>query len=61
MSASEQAQALHSLLSSKVEHFFPQKTVRLTNYDKPFITAELKQLLRRKIGNIVKMESPANI
>ena len=44
----EQVEALQNLLSSKIEEIFPTKTVRFSASDKPWITAELKKLARKR-------------
>ena len=35
-------------IMDKVEEIFPRKTIKTSNHDKPFITAELKNLDRKK-------------
>ena len=36
------------MLALMVDHFFPEKTVRVSNKDKEFITKEIKILDRKK-------------
>ena len=43
-SSEEQDQVLRSALQYKVEQIFPQRSVRISNQDVSFITAELKKL-----------------
>ena len=45
---SNTAQAYEKIVEEKVEQLFPEKTIRITNKDKDFITAELKTLDRKK-------------
>ena len=47
-STTEQVSAYEKLVMEKVEQFFPEKKIRVTNKDKEFITAELKTLDRKK-------------
>ena len=47
-STTAQVTALEKLINEKVNTFFPEKKIRFTNIDKPFITAELKTLDRKK-------------
>ena len=42
------AQAYEKIVEEKVEQLFPEKTIRITNKDQDFITAELKTLDRKK-------------
>ena len=45
----EQVEAFEDIVNSKVEELFPVKKVRMTNKDKDFITAELKNLKRKSM------------
>ena len=47
-SPTEQVNLVHDLLGAKVEDFFPEKIVKLSSEDKPFITKELKSLDRKR-------------
>ena len=47
-STTAQVAAYKKVIEEKVEQLFPEKTIRITNKDKDFITAELKTLDRRK-------------
>ena len=47
MTPTEQAVAFEQLLSAKLDQFCPQKQMKLSSKDKPFITAELKQIDRQ--------------
>ena len=40
--------AFEHLLTSKLNEFFPEKTMKISSNDKPFITADLKRLHRKK-------------
>ena len=45
---SEQVTAFENLVQSKMDAIFPQKSVKLSpNYDKPFMTSDLKKLDRK--------------
>ena len=48
-SPTQMVDAFQTLVNSKVDQFFPQKTIRVTNKDKEFITAELKSIDRKKM------------
>ena len=50
-SSTEQVTAYEQLVMEKVEHFFPEKKIRVTAKDQEFITAELKHLIGRKRGS----------
>lgn len=43
-----------NILSNKMNEIFPEKSMKLGSQDKPFITAELKNLHKKKIENIVR-------
>jgi hypothetical protein len=47
-STTAQVAAYEKIVEEKVEQLFPEKTIRITNKDKDFITAELKTLDRKK-------------
>ena len=47
-SSSAQALTLENLLSEKVNTFFPIKSFKLSSYDKPFVTKELKKIDRMR-------------
>ena len=47
-SPTTQVEAFQNLLENKVSTIFPTKTVKITAFDKPWITAELKVLARRR-------------
>ena len=47
-STTAQVSAYEKIVEEKVEKLFPEKTIRITNKDKDFITAELKTLDRKK-------------
>lgn len=44
MSPEEQDQILRSILTHKLEEIFPEKSVRVSNQDDPFVTSEIKKL-----------------
>ena len=46
--SSEQVDLVHDLFKRKVEDYFPEKIVKISNKDKPFITKELKTLDRKR-------------
>ena len=48
LSPSEQVTAFEKLCQDKLNEFCPVKQVRLSTHDKPFMTADLKSLHRRK-------------
>ena len=43
-----QVESLQKKFQDKVEEIFPEKTVKLTSKDKPYMTKELKAINRRK-------------
>jgi hypothetical protein len=43
-STTAQVSAYEKIVEEKVEQLFPEKTIRITNKDKDFITAELKTI-----------------
>ena len=47
-STTEQVGCLQNLLDTKIEQIFPTKTVRFSPSDKPWITNELKKLVRKR-------------
>ena len=47
-STTAQVAAYQKVVQDKVDQLFPEKTIRITNKDKEFITAELKLLDRKK-------------
>ena len=48
MDPSEQVQVFEDILSLKLDEILPQKTVKMNpNFDKPFITADLKKMDRQ--------------
>ena len=47
-SPTEQVSQLHKMLSQKLETFCPEKSLKISQFDKPFITAELKRLHRQR-------------
>ena len=48
MSSTELVESFEKITKQKVDEFFPQKTVTITAYDKPYITQELKILRRQR-------------
>ena len=48
MSPSEQAMKLDEILLQKLNTYFPVKCIKLSSFDKPFITKELKILDRKR-------------
>ena len=40
----EQDQIFRSILTTKIEEIFPEKSVRVSNQDAPFVTVEIKKL-----------------
>ena len=44
----KKVEVFENLLSTKLNEHFPQKTVKITNQDQPWITPDLKNLIRRK-------------
>ena len=54
MTPTEQAVAFEQLLSAKLDQFCPQKQMKLSSKDKPFITAELKQIDRQRNREYIK-------
>ena len=63
ISPSEQVEILQTTLTSKMNEVFPEKKVKLSSNDKPYMTAELKQIDRLKqreywrIGKSVRYNS----
>jgi hypothetical protein len=53
-SPSEQVIDFERILSEKMDQIFPKKTIKLRQFDKPFFTAELKVLDRRKKREYLK-------
>ena len=59
---SQQVEQFQAALQSKIDEIFPKISVRMSPYDKPWITAELKKLARfrkreyKKKGKSVKYE-----
>lgn len=49
LSPTEQVAVLENVVKEKLDKFCPTKTVRLGPHDKPWITAEIKQLQRQKL------------
>ena len=47
-SANEKVEAFHKILREALESFFPEKLVKLSNFDKKWFTPQLKGLHRRK-------------
>ena len=47
-STSAQVEAYEKVVDNKVNHLFPEKSIRITKKDKEFITSELKTLDRKK-------------
>ena len=47
-STTEQVGSLQKILDDKIDKIFPMKTVRFSPSDKPWITAELKRLARKR-------------
>ena len=47
MTPTEQAVAFEQLVNAKLDHFCPQKEMKLSSNDKPFINAELKRIDRK--------------
>ena len=45
---SEQVKNFEKILQEKLNQFCPEKSLKINSYDKPFITAELKTLNRKK-------------
>lgn len=54
VSATEQAENLDSLLLDKLSLFCPMKSMKLSNWDKPFITNDLKKLDRKRKREYIK-------
>ena len=54
LSPSDQVAVFEKLCQDKLDEFCPIKQVRLNSQDKPFITAELKTLHRKKCREYVK-------
>ena len=48
MSATVQASTLENLLLQKLNHFCPERTIKIGSQDKAFINAELKKIHRRR-------------
>ena len=48
LSPTELVASFEAYTSNVVEELFPEKTVSITSFDKPYMTQELKQLRRRK-------------
>ena len=48
MSSTEKAMKLDDILMQKLDLHFPKKSIKLSSFDKPFITKELKTLDRRR-------------
>ena len=44
MSPQEQDKILRSILTQKLDDIFPEKSVRVSNQDDPFVTSEIKKL-----------------
>ena len=53
-SPTEVVEEYEKLVQGKVEELFPERKVRMTGKDKPFITAEIKTLNRRKMKEFRK-------
>ena len=48
MSSTQMVEAFEMHSSNLVENIFPEKTVTISAYDKPYITEELKKLRRHR-------------
>ncbi|KAI8479105.1 hypothetical protein Bbelb_431700 [Branchiostoma belcheri] len=46
--ACETSRAMHTTLLAKIDQFFPLKITRLHHLDKPWLTSEIKALIRRR-------------
>ena len=59
MSSEEQDQIFRSILTDKMQEIFPEKSVRVSNQDDPFITSDIKKLqmyLKREYNKRGKSE-----
>ena len=54
LSPTEQAKVFEESLTNKLNLFCPEKELKLSSHDKPFITAELKQLDRQRNREYLK-------
>ena len=54
MTSSEQVSHFEELVSARLEEFCPLKEIKLSSKDKPFISAELKQIDRKRNREYVK-------
>ena len=48
MSPTEQSVAFEQLVRAQLDQFCPEKEMKISSQDKPFITAELKKIDRKK-------------
>ena len=54
MSPTEESVEFEQLLNAKLNQFCPEKEIKLSSQDKPFITAELKKVKRQKSREYIK-------
>ena len=54
MSPTEQTAVFEKLINTKLNQFCPEKEIKLSSQDKPFITAELRKIKRQKSREYVK-------
>ena len=54
VSPTEQVSQFEDLVKTKLDQFCPEKVVRLSSQDKPFITADMKKVKRQKSREYVK-------
>ena len=54
LSPTQQANVFEEILTSKLNQFGPEKELKLSSHDKPFITSELKQLDRKRNREYLK-------